>query len=119
MLTKLKAHWHKIGLARKIIEIMVAVMLLLSTSPSLAVRFSILNDAEPAVAVSCHPKYDPDSATILPGTAIGKWVFPTYTIYPQRYTGFFHEDTGTSIVDFQIYRILIFNVALPQVSPGP
>jgi len=119
MLTKLKTHWHKMGLVRKIIEAVTAVMLLLSTSPGLAVRFAILTDAEPTVALACHPKYDPDSETILPGTAVGKWVFPTYTIYPQRYSGFFHEDTGTSIVDFQIYRILIFNVALPQVSPGP
>ena len=118
MLAKLKAHWHKIGLARKIVEVVVAAMLLLSTSPGLAVRFAILTNAEPAVAASCHPKYDPDSATILPGTAIVNGSF-NYTIYPQRYSGFFHEDTGTSIVDFQIYRILIFNVALPQVSPGP
>jgi len=117
MLTKLRAHWHKIGLFRKIIEVVMAVMLLLSTSPSLAVRFAILTDAEPALAVSCHPKYDPEDATILPGTVIGKWFFPTYTIYPQRYTGFFHEATETSIVEFQVYRVLIFNVALPQV-PG-
>lgn len=116
-MTKLKAHWHRIGLTRKIVAGVVLAFLLLSTSPSLAVRFAILTDAEPGVALSCHPRLEAGGSSILPGTAVGKWFFPVYTIYPQRYTGFFHEATDATIVDFQAYRILIFNVALPLI-PG-
>lgn len=114
MIRRLKGHWHKIGLVRKCFESVIILLLLLSINPANAVRFSVLTDGEPEIAVKCKPYYEDDEESFFPGTVVARIFFPVYSISPYRYMGLYNYYVNR----YQIYRILIFTIAVPKMPVG-
>lgn len=109
MVEKCKKHWLRISIRRKLVEVFCLLLLLFSTVPANAVRFSILMDAEPKVAFNCKPKYEQDFQDS--DSWFVNLFYPVYNILPYKYM----RNANFEVTQFQVIRLGIFNIAWPKI----
>lgn len=105
-------HWHRIGIFRKTIEVLVALLLLFLTVPSNSVRAAIALEGHPQLAMKVNVTKASAGETRY---VLGKYHIGCAYEIDRAYL----DPSGSFEVGaFHVTRIILINVAYPVPYPG-